>query len=120
MRARLTLRVFLYNNIMKRTIKKLNVKESIKGLEMDSIHLYVLENEIGVKYVGVTKDLPQTKIRHQSKMLYNDLYFKVIGSFFDRGLAEFFEITLIKELESCGVELLNIVNDFTESNNKQS
>jgi predicted GIY-YIG superfamily endonuclease len=86
----------------------------INGYSFNKFFLYTLISTNGlIKYVGITSDIKQTLNRHYK----HNSKLKIVGEFYDRNLAEFFEITLIKELLSKGIELENKVTDFTGNEN---
>lgn len=102
---------------MYRCKKNFNVKNGINGINFNSvnetIYLYVIVNNYDeIIYVGITKDLISTNNRHFDKLFDNKGYIKIVGEFYDRHLAEFFEITLIKECLSKGCKLINKIIDF--------
>lgn len=98
---------------MKKCKKNFKPTKGIKGYSFNKYFLYTLNSIEGcIKYIGITTDIKQTTKRHYK---YNcDLI--IIGEFYDRNLAEFFEIILIKELISKGIQLKNKVTDFTIEN----
>ena len=95
---------------MKKCKNNFNPLKGINGYFFNKYFLYTLKSSDGViKYVGITTDIKQTTNRHYRHNC--DLI--IIGEFYDKNLAEFFEIILIKELLSNGIELKNKVTDFT-------
>lgn len=98
----------------KSTKKNLNIpKDGILHKDSSDYYLYVLDNGKEIFYVGITQHLTETKHRHFQKYHYKDYKFKIIGVFYDRNLAEFFEIKLIQECISQGLYLENKVNKFS-------
>lgn len=102
---------------MKKCKKNLSVNKKIKGVLLSDfkgiVYLYnIVDRQNNIIYVGITSDLRATEIRHVN--LRHDYFAEmiVLGSFYDRSIAEFMEISLIKELLSQGVKLRNKVVDF--------
>lgn len=100
------------------TNKKFNPTGKINGLDVylsKPIFLYAIFSDDVIFYVGITVDVTSTMNRHYSKVhrrYGSSISFKVIGEFYDRNIAEFFEMKLIEECIDNGIELDNIVTSF--------
>lgn len=98
---------------MKKCKKNLNVVSGLKGKEIDKIFLYQLKNNESIIYIGISIDMVATKLRHLHIINDYDCEILIIGEFYDRYLAEFFEIKLIEECLNSGVKLINKITSFT-------
>jgi predicted GIY-YIG superfamily endonuclease len=97
---------------MKKCKKNFNSKNGINGVEFNKIYLYQISCENEIIYIGITNDLISTQNRHFLKIHNNNAKFSIIGEFYDRHLAEFFEIKLIQECLNNGSNLLNKITNF--------
>ena len=97
---------------MKRCKKNLNSINGIKGIGIEKIFLYQLCNKNEIVYIGITSDVKQTRVRHLNTIYNYDVEMLIVGEFYDRHLAEFFEIVLIKECLTNGNKLINKIIDF--------
>lgn len=105
-------RAFLFIT-MKGYNQRLDVKtDRIKPAEFERIYLYQIRNSESIIYVGITNDIKATKSRHCYVSAIYNANMEIIGEFYDRKLAEFFEMVLIIECRRNGVKLLNKVNKF--------
>lgn len=102
---------------MKKCKKNFSVNNKTKGYYIDETEIIYLYNIVNDKneviYVGITSDIKQTKNRHFNICDIHNAKIKIVGSFYDRDLAEFIEMQLIKEYLNNGVKLLNKVTEFT-------
>lgn len=102
----------------KTTVKKFNPNNHINGIDIylaKPIFLYGIFSDGVIFYVGITVDITSTMNRHFNKIYKrygSEVSFKVIGEFYDRNIAEFFEMKLIEECKTNGLELDNIVTSF--------